>query len=59
MQPSLKIKKVIGGNIDTKMWNVEKFIWEKYNYKEEGRKNAMKLEKVHKETDIPHDDLST
>lgn len=40
------------------MWNVEKFIWEKYNYKEEGRKNAMKLEKVHEETGVPRDDLS-
>lgn len=41
------------------MWNVEKFIWEKYIYEGERRKNAVELEKVHKETHIPHDDLST
>lgn len=41
------------------MWNVEESIREKYCYKEEGRKNAVKLEKVHKETDIPYYDLST
>lgn len=32
---------------------------EKYCYKEEERKNAMKLAKVHRETDIPYYDLST